>query len=85
MVGWKGKSSLRCYVARTDRVHYLRLVRADTSKYLKNKFQATATPALPNQEGNEEKKSAVENGEENIVEEVVQVEPQAAEDKMETE
>lgn len=42
LVGWKGKSSMRCYVARNDRIHYLRLLRADTSKYVKNKFVSLA-------------------------------------------
>ncbi|XP_018015306.1 RNA cytosine-C(5)-methyltransferase NSUN2 [Hyalella azteca] len=41
LVGWKGKSSIRCYVARNDRVHYLRLLGADTSRFLKNKFLDT--------------------------------------------
>lgn len=39
LVGWKGKSSLRAYVPKNERVHYLRLIGGDTSKYEKNKFQ----------------------------------------------
>jgi hypothetical protein len=38
MVGWKGKNSLRAYVPKNERVHYLRLIGGDTSKYEKNKF-----------------------------------------------
>ena len=39
LVGWKGNKSLRAYVAKNDRIHYLRLLGADTSKYEKNKFE----------------------------------------------
>lgn len=38
LVGWKGNKSVRAYVAKNDRIHYLRLLGADTSKYEKNKF-----------------------------------------------
>lgn len=38
-VGWKGKSTLRAYVPKNERVHYLRLIGSDTSKYEKNKFE----------------------------------------------
>merc|ERR1719495_1547496 len=39
MVGWKGKKSVRAYVPKNDRIHYLRLVGGDTSKFETNKFQ----------------------------------------------
>ena len=39
MVGWKGKKSVRAYVPKMDRIHYLRLVGGDTSKFETNKFQ----------------------------------------------
>ena len=39
LVGWKGKNSLRAYVPKNERVHYLRLIGCDTSKYEKNKFE----------------------------------------------
>ncbi len=39
IVGWKGKSTVRAYVPRNERLHYLRLIGADTSPYEKNKFQ----------------------------------------------
>ncbi|KAK7075924.1 tRNA (cytosine(34)-C(5))-methyltransferase [Halocaridina rubra] len=39
LVGWKGNKSLRAYVAKNDRIHYLRLLDADISKYEKNKFE----------------------------------------------
>ena len=38
VVGWKGKSSLRAYVPRNERLHYLRLIGGDTSKFEVNKF-----------------------------------------------
>ncbi|KAF0294944.1 tRNA (cytosine(34)-C(5))-methyltransferase [Amphibalanus amphitrite] len=40
VVGWKGATSVRAYVQRNERIHYLRLLGADTSKYEKNKFAA---------------------------------------------
>jgi len=39
VVGWKGKSSVRAYVPRNDRLHYLRLIGADISNVETNKFQ----------------------------------------------
>ena len=39
LVGWKGAQSLRAYVPKSERIHYLRLVGADTSKYETNKFE----------------------------------------------
>ena len=39
IVGWKGKASVRSYVPKNDRIHYLRLLGADTSKYEVNKFE----------------------------------------------
>lgn len=33
LVGWKGNSSLRAYIQKPDRIHYLRLCGADVSKY----------------------------------------------------
>lgn len=33
VVAWKGKTSVRAYVAKCDRIHYLRLCGADLSKY----------------------------------------------------
>ena len=40
LVGWKGAQSLRAYVPKNERIHYLRLVGTDTSKYEINKFEA---------------------------------------------
>ena len=39
LVGWKGKMSVRAYVPKQERIHYLRLLGGDTSKFEKNKFQ----------------------------------------------
>ncbi|XP_037078171.1 tRNA (cytosine(34)-C(5))-methyltransferase-like [Pollicipes pollicipes] len=54
VVGWKGATSVRAYVQRNERIHYLRLLGADTSKYEKNKFaearaleEKAAAEALP--------------------------------------
>lgn len=33
VVAWKGKTSVRAYVAKCDRIHYLRLCGADLSKF----------------------------------------------------
>lgn len=33
LVAWKGKTSVRAYVAKSDRIHYLRLCGADVSKF----------------------------------------------------
>ena len=38
-MGWKGKMSVRAYVPRNDRLHYLRLIGADISSFEKNKFK----------------------------------------------
>jgi len=39
LVGWKGKSSIRAYIPKSERVHYLRLCGADVSKFEVNKFE----------------------------------------------
>lgn len=39
LVGWRGTSSLRAYTETSDSVHMLRLLGADVSKYVVNKFQ----------------------------------------------
>jgi hypothetical protein len=39
IVGWKGKASIRAYVPRNERLHYLRLIGADTTQFEVNKFQ----------------------------------------------
>merc|ERR1712088_1259041 len=39
-VGWLGNTSVRSYVPKNDRIHYLRLLGSDTSKYEVNKFEA---------------------------------------------
>lgn len=56
-VGWKGKSSLRAYVPKNERVHYLRLIGGDTSKYERNKFEERR--AKNNDEKKEEECSQV--------------------------
>ncbi|CAB4062185.1 NSUN2 [Lepeophtheirus salmonis] len=39
LVGWKGKSTIRAYVPKNERIHYLRLIGSDTSRFEKNKFE----------------------------------------------
>jgi tRNA (cytosine34-C5)-methyltransferase len=39
LVGWRGKVSCRAYVAKNERIHYLRLLGADVSKLEVNKFK----------------------------------------------
>lgn len=39
LVGWRGKVSCRAYVPKNERIHYLRLLGADTSKLEVNKFK----------------------------------------------
>jgi len=39
VVGWKGKNSIRAYVPKNERVHYLRLIGGDITKFDKNKFE----------------------------------------------
>jgi len=36
LVGWKGAVSLRVYIPRNDRMHYLRLCGVDVAKFGKN-------------------------------------------------
>lgn len=38
-VGWKGKTSVRAYVPKQDRLHYLRMIGEDTSIFETNKFE----------------------------------------------
>ncbi|CAL8141625.1 unnamed protein product [Orchesella dallaii] len=71
LVGWKGTNSLRAYIQKNDRVHYLRLCGADVSKYEKNKFkereEAEAEEAKQKETGNNEPEMDMdaENGEGN--------------------
>ena len=39
VVGGKGKASVRAYVPRNDRLHYLRMIGEDTSIFETNKFE----------------------------------------------
>lgn len=47
VVGWKGNVSVRAYVPRNDRLHYLRLIGADTSKFDTNKFKDKKERKIP--------------------------------------
>lgn len=46
LVGWRGTSSLRAYTESSDSVHMLRLLGADVSKYVVNKFQKAKDEAI---------------------------------------
>ncbi|CAB3363625.1 Hypothetical predicted protein [Cloeon dipterum] len=39
LVGWRGKVSARVYIAKSERIHFLRLLAADVSKFEVNKFE----------------------------------------------
>ncbi|XP_013780179.1 tRNA (cytosine(34)-C(5))-methyltransferase-like [Limulus polyphemus] len=50
LCGWRGKTSLRCYVSRNERIHYLRICGIDISSYEKRekKFKAKPTDKTDN-------------------------------------
>lgn len=54
IVGWKGKESLRAYVPKNERLHYLRLIGGNTSKFETNKFtdrkERQSTPQVSEKE-----------------------------------
>jgi len=54
IVGWKGKETVRAYVPKNERLHYLRLVGADTTMWEVNKFEEK-------KEKDKERKEAREN------------------------
>ncbi|XP_046442937.1 tRNA (cytosine(34)-C(5))-methyltransferase-like [Daphnia pulex] len=54
VVAWKGKTSVRAYVAKCDRIHYLRLCGADLSKFEVNKFAEKERSAQNDLEEKEE-------------------------------
>ena len=62
IVGWKGKSTIRAYVPRNERLHYLRLIGADTTPYEKNKFQEQRVEEQ--KEGEEQRDGQKDGGEE---------------------
>merc|ERR1739838_988212 len=59
LVGWKGAKSIRAYVAKHDRIHYLRLLGGDTTKYEKNKYQEQRD--LLEKNGNDDKNEKSSN------------------------
>jgi len=61
LVGWKGKNSIRAYVPKNERVHYLRLIGSDVSKYEVNKFEERRAKDQ-NNENESAEKSKEENG-----------------------
>ena len=61
IVGWKGKLTVRAYVPRNERLHYLRLIGADTKPYEVNKFQEQKSIA-----NDDEQKSIVNDDEQKI-------------------
>jgi tRNA (cytosine34-C5)-methyltransferase len=42
LVGWKGKTSVRAYIPKNEKVHFLRLVGVDTTMFEHNKFNYKA-------------------------------------------
>jgi len=78
LVGWKGKSSLRAYIPKSERIHYLRLCGADVSKFEVNKFEKERQAA--NGADKDDSKAAMEvedngdSGEDNDQDQVVPAE-----------
>ena len=68
MVGWKGKKSVRAYVPKMDRIHYLRLVGGDTSKFETNKFQNRRDAAAAKADAVAEEPDAADHGGEDTIE-----------------
>jgi len=62
VIGWKGKNSVRAYVPKNERVHYLRMVGGDTAKFEKNKFE---------EKKERQKRAESANGDENCTTEPV--------------
>lgn len=62
-----GKNSLRAYVPKNERVHYLRLIGCDTSKYEKNKFEERRAKNSQPENGEEEAETKPEETENNEV------------------
>lgn len=78
LVGWRGTSSLRAYTETSDSVHMLRLLGADVSKYVVNKFQkakdgaaaAAAKTDAVGEDSNETSDGVVVNDDENAANDV---------------
>ena len=62
LVGWKGKNSIRSYVMKIERLHYLRLLGVDVSSFERNKFEEQRQLEAQ-QKAEEEKKMEVSNKE----------------------
>jgi len=71
IIGWKGKHTIRAYVPKNERVHYIRLVGGDVSKFEKNKFDEkkerqqrveAAAQEREGENGTAEKGEKTENG-----------------------
>jgi len=43
LVGWRGTTSLRAYIEQNDTIHILRLLKADISQFVVNKFKKKLT------------------------------------------
>jgi len=59
MVGWKGKDTVRAYVPKSERLHYLRLVGADTSMWEVNKFEEKKEKDRERKEAREKREISV--------------------------
>jgi len=65
IVGWKGKTTVRAYVPKNERLHYLRLVGADTTMWEVNKFEEKKEKDKERKEAKEKRDG--ENGDSNGV------------------
>ena len=72
IVGWKGKLTIRAYVPRNERLHYLRLIGADTTPFEVNKFQGPRA---------EEQKSDQKDFDEDMKQEVFEIDTEGTHTK----
>jgi len=71
IVGWKGKETIRAYVPKNERLHYLRLVGADTSMWEVNKFEEKKEKDKERKEARENRNGDNSNGDGDGVEEKI--------------
>ncbi|KAM8719554.1 hypothetical protein ACLKA7_005742 [Drosophila subpalustris] len=79
IVGWRGTSSLRAYVAKDETVHILRMLGGDVSKFEVNKYEAARNKEAAN--GDAEKETEKEEAEEEAAEDATRTEEQEQKQK----
>jgi len=81
LVGWKGKASVRAYVPKQERIHYLRLAGGDTSVFEKNKFEIRRKMEATNEKKVEEEETKTETEKSNEKEEETERERERNDEK----